>query len=90
MSSILNNDNLALLTALTTAKLKTGNLRNQLDQLQTAAHPDQAKIDELNTEIIAAEQYENETLKRPPPDSDLRIGFAIIHETQVQKLRHAK
>ena len=63
MSSILNNDNLALLTALTTAKLKTGNLRNQLDQLQTAAHPDQAKIDELNTEIIAAEQYENETLK---------------------------
>ena len=63
MSSMLNNDNLALLTALTTAKSKTDNLRNQLDQLQTAAQPDQVKIDELNTEIIAAEQDENETLK---------------------------
>ena len=28
--------------------------------------------------------------ERPPPDSDLRIGFAKFPETQVQKLRQAK
>ena len=47
--------------------------------------PISSRVDSLSNDMTYNIHINNSELKRPPPDSDLRIGFAIIHKTNCSR-----